>query len=122
MSVGDIPQCSRELGKRTWNDIEREDFSFLHKFPFYAELSGEVNWYINVYDRQGEMYFLHLEEILNEAVESAISQHCSIGQDGYFSMSSIQANMDANIKQAEMLEAAAKDLRNISSQTKAIHG
>jgi hypothetical protein len=112
------------LGNRSWNDIEGDSTGelFLHHFPFYAELAGPVNWYINVYDRQGKMYFLHLEEILNYAVESAVSAHTSIGQDGYFSISQIQEDMDANIAQAEMLEAAAKDLRAISAQTKQIHG
>lgn len=122
MSVGDIQECNRKLGERDWNDIEGEDFAFLDKFPFYAELAGPVNWYLNVYDGQGEMYFLHLEEILNYAVESAISQHANIGQDGYFSMSGIKENMECNIALAEMLEAAAKDLRNIASQTEQIHG
>lgn len=112
------------LGNRSWNDIEGDPTGdlFTRHFPFYAELAGPVNWYLNVYDRQGKMYFLHLEEILNYAVESAVYAHTTIGQDGYFSISQIQEDMDANIAQAEMLEAAAKDLRNISAQTKQIHG
>jgi hypothetical protein len=122
MSVGDIQECSRKLGERSWNDIEREDYAYLKKFPFYAELAGPVNWYLNVYDRDGEMYFLQLEEILSYAVESAIAAHTSIGQDGYFSMSGIKEDIEANIALAEMLEAAAKDLRNVAKQTEAIHG
>lgn len=108
--MSDVPA----LGTRSHNDFQDEHYGFIRNFPFYAELSGEVNWYINVYDREGKMHFLHLEDILQQCVQGAIVSYVNIGQDGYFSVSQIKGDMEANEAQAQMFEAAAKDLRGVN--------